>query len=346
MEEDAILADQAMSTPERSHLFDRPGFFPHDHPRTSNSALKLGSFRRFSAPRAKFDGRCNRTDPLSEAARAFPRISGCRKGRAIEISLPVVAGLGVLQGLTEFLPVSSSGHLRLAEYSIGGITQPLALELALHIGTLGAVLVYHRKDLLAQMLSLKPEGDPERRREILHIVLASIPTALLGLGLKKAGVEHLGPRVVAGCLLATAALNESTRHTLGGRSELTPAKAVAIGIVQGVAVLPGISRSGSTIAAGMALGLDPIRAASFSFLCSIPAVGGATLLLLKDMLEGAAPLGPTQVAVGVGVSFLVGMACLEFLMRQLREGSFRPWAVYCLVLALAVLASGMGRDVP
>lgn len=268
------------------------------------------------------------------------------KGRAIEVTLPVVGGLGVLQGLTEFLPVSSSGHLRLAEYWIGGITQPLALELALHVGTLGAVLVYHRRDLYAQIMCLKPEGDPARRQEILHIVLASIPTAILGLGLKKAGVEHLGPQVVGGCLLATAAMNESTRHTGGGTAELTPAKAVAIGVVQGIAVLPGVSRSGSTIAAGMALGLDPVRAASFSFLCSIPAVGGATLLLVKDLLEGASPLGVEQVVVGVTVSFVVGMACLEFLMRQLRQGSFRPWAVYCLLLAIAVLAGGLGRDVP
>jgi undecaprenyl-diphosphatase len=211
------------------------------------------------------------------------------------------------------------------------------------VGTLGAVLVYHRKDIGAQIMALKPEGDPARREEVKHIVLASIPTAILGLGLKMAGVEHLGPKAVATCLLATACLNESTRHTGGGKAELTHGKALAIGVVQGIAVLPGISRSGSTIAAGMALGLDPIRAASFSFLCSIPAVGGATLLLLKDLLEGTAPLGPTQIAVGVGVSFLVGMACLEFLMRQLREGSFRPWAVYCLLLALAVFAGGMGR---
>lgn len=252
----------------------------------------------------------------------------------------------MLQGLTEFLPVSSSGHLRLAEYSIGGVSQPLALEMALHVGTLGAVLVYHRRDLVAQLLSLKPEGDPSRRREILHIFLASIPTAVLGLGLKEAGVEHLGPMAVAGCLLATSAMNESTRHTMGGEGELTAGKAVAIGVVQGLAVLPGISRSGSTIAAGMALGLPPLEAASFSFLVSIPAVGGATLLLLKDLLEGAAPLGVAEIAVGVGVSFLVGMACLEFLMRQLRQGSFRPWAVYCLLLSLAVFASGMGTGGP
>ncbi len=265
------------------------------------------------------------------------------EGIAISISYPTAAGLGLIQGLTEFLPVSSSGHLRLAEAWIGGITQPLTLELALHVGTLGAVLVYYRKDLITLIGALLPGGDSQARQQIGKIVLASIPTAVIGLGLKKAGVEHLGPQVVAGGLFATACLNESTNHTGGGEQEITYGKAFGIGVIQGIAVLPGISRSGSTIATAMALGIPSLEAARFSFLCSVPAVGGATLLLVKDLVEtqGATyqwgPLG-----LGIGVSFLVGYVCLALLMKQLERGGFRLWAVYCLIVSILVLWNSRG----
>lgn len=250
------------------------------------------------------------------------------------------AGLGILQGLTEFLPVSSSGHLRLAETWLGGIDEHLALDVSLHLGTLLAVFLFYRADLIQYLTCWTGTGEEkaQARREVGFILLASIPTALLGLGLKKWGVESLGPVAVAGGLLGTAAMNWSTSYTRGGEQPLTAWRALVIGVVQGVAVLPGVSRSGSTIATSMMLGMDPVRAARFSFLCSIPAISGAALLTFKDAVEGGgSAFSPGPLALGILLSFVVGYACLEILMRQLQAGSFRIWAVYCFVLSLLVL---------
>lgn len=243
----------------------------------------------------------------------------------------------MIQGLTEFLPVSSSGHLRIAESFVGGISQPLTLELALHVGTLASVLLFYRREISGLLRSLFDSEDTENRLLVTHIVVASVPTAILGLGLKKAGVEHLGVPVVGACLLVTAAWNESTAHTAGGTTRISLGRALAIGVVQGVAVLPGISRSGSTIAAAMALGVPASDAFRFSFLCSIPAVGGATLLLFKDVYEGQLVAAQGPLAAGVVASFLVGYACLRLLEDQLLRGSFRLWAVYCALAAALIL---------
>jgi undecaprenyl-diphosphatase len=259
------------------------------------------------------------------------------------VTFSSAAGLGVLQGLTEFLPVSSSGHLRLAEAWIGGITQPLALDVALHMGTLLAVLIYYRADLVRLLTSMKSGGCADDRREIGFIVVASIPTALIGIGLKKLGVEHFGPLAVAGGLLTTSLLDYSTSLTRGGEATLTWGRAFAIGAVQGVAVLPGVSRSGSTIAASMMMGIPPVVAARFSFLCSIPAIGGAALLTTKDYIQsGDTNLAFGPLVLGIVLSFVIGYLCLEFLMRQVEKGSFKIWAVYTFILAILVLIRTQG----
>lgn len=259
------------------------------------------------------------------------------------MSTTTVAALGVIQGATEFLPVSSSGHLRLAELAVGGMPASLALEVALHVGTLGAVVLYYRRDLFELVRGVLPGGDPEARALATQVVIASIPTALIGLGLKKAGVEHLGGFAVGLGLLWTSAANFSTAHSGGGQQTLDPVRAFVLGVVQGLAVLPGVSRSGSTIAAAMALGIPGKEAARFSFLCSVPAVAGAALLTAKDMVEamsgdGAASLDLTAVLTGMALAFAVGYACLAFLIRQIDGGSFRLWGFYTLALGLAVLA--------
>lgn len=257
-----------------------------------------------------------------------------------------VALLGALQGATEFLPVSSSGHLRLVELLMGGVEESLALEVALHVGTLGAVLLFYRADLRAMVLSLRPGGDAERRRWIGLVALASLPTALIGLGMKRAGVEHLGLLAVGIGLLVSAFANFSTSREVPEGGSFTAWDALLIGCVQGFAVLPGISRSGSTIATGMARGVSGVEAARFSFLCSIPAVAGAAMLTVIDLLEvGVTRLDPKVVGFGAAISFVVGYACLALLLRQIKTGTFRLWGFYCLILGCGVLTlafSGTG----
>lgn len=219
------------------------------------------------------------------------------------------------------------------------------LDVALHVGTLLAVLVYYRREVFELCQGLWPGGSAEARRKVGWILAASVPTAFLGLALKRLGVGSLGALPVAGGLLVTALVDYSTTRTRGGEATLDMRRAALIGVVQGLAVLPGVSRSGSTIAAGMALGLPPLEAARFSFLCSIPAVAGAALLTFKDYMEAPDPnfaAGP--VTLGVALSFLVGLGCLRFLMRQLQEGTFRIWAGYCLVLALLVFGAHFGTQ--
>ncbi len=257
-----------------------------------------------------------------------------------------IAGLGVLQGATEFLPISSSGHLRLAELLLGHVPESVALDVALHLGTLGAVLVFYRKDVLRLGRCLLPGGDPEDRVLVERIVLASIPTAILGLGMKKAGVERLGSLAVGLGLWVTATLDYSTERTGGGDRPITRGRALAIGIVQGIAVLPGVSRSGSTIAAAMALGIPALEAARFSFLCSIPAVAGAALLTARDLLEVAdSGVDPAGIALGVALAFGVGIMALRFLVTQLGRGSFRIWGHYCLALGTVTVLVSLLRGV-
>lgn len=255
--------------------------------------------------------------------------------------------LGVVQGLTEFLPVSSDGHLQLASLAMSGLHQPLAFDMALHLGTLGAVLIGFGTDVKALVLGLLPGGDPEARRLAGLVVLATIPTGVMGLAIKKSGLHHMGAEGIACGLLVTAGFDFSTRFTRGGTGRLSAAKALLIGILQGFAPLPGVSRSASTIATAMACGLSGREAARFSFLCSIPAIAGATLVASKDLFDGQEhmpPLGP--VMAGVVASALVGGLALAFLKRQLEQGSFEVWGVYCVILAGAVFTLARSGGTP
>ena len=244
--------------------------------------------------------------------------------------------LGILQGLTEFLPVSSSGHLVLVQSLLPGFDGPAAAyDVLLHGGTLLAVMAYFRDDIF-QILkeSLKP-GEGGLRLPIL-LVLGSVPAGVVGVFFGDA-IKPLfsAPRVASVGLLITSVLLFVTWKIKGkgGRdlAGLTVPAVLLIGTFQAMAIVPGISRSGATIAAGLFLGLSGPNAARFSFLLSIPVIGGALLLESGVLFQAGLPLAYLAGAVAAAA---VGWASIALLMRILDRGNLLPFAVYCLLVGV------------
>jgi undecaprenyl-diphosphatase len=242
--------------------------------------------------------------------------------------------LGILQGLTEFLPISSSGHLVIAQSLLHGFNEPgVVFDVLLHAGTLTAVLVYFRRDLAQMAKGLLRPGEGGLRLPIL-LAVGTVPAGLVGVFFEDAIKPLFSAPVIAsaGLLLTSLLLFGAWKiGTAGVRplENLTLYGALFIGAFQAVAIVPGISRSGATIAAGVFLGLSGRDAARFSFLLSIPAIAGAVLL------ESGAIAGAGSVCVflvGAVAAALAGWASIAFLMRLLGKGVLLPFAVYCMVL--------------
>ncbi|MCG6157185.1 undecaprenyl-diphosphate phosphatase [Rubinisphaera margarita] len=251
--------------------------------------------------------------------------------------------LGIVQGIAEFLPISSSGHLvivnaLLPDSSSATSTDDLAMNIALHLGTLGSILVVYRRDLRNYIRDFPL---------ILSVILATIPIVVVGFTLK----DHLEmafstPAVAAVGLLVTATFL-SLSDWLGSKDPIaenpepkTPTwwQALLVGCFQAVAIVPGISRSGSTIAGGVMVGISREDAARFSFLIAIPAIAGATLLHAKEMLESEAGLGlNVYLLIGAAVSFVVGIGALEMLLKIVRRNRLRYFAVYCVIVSLVTM---------
>jgi len=250
--------------------------------------------------------------------------------------------LGVVQGLTEFLPVSSSGHLVLAGALLGVPEGSLSFDIMVHLGTLTAVLAVYRADI-ARLIA----GIAARRRPDLVLagllVLGSIPAGIAGFLLAD-GVESLfdSPAVVSAMLLVTGTVLFSTRFfRAGDRREPRAAGSLAVGLSQAVAILPGVSRSGMTISAGLLAGLGRESAARFSFLLSIPAILGAALLDLTGG-DGIGTLDPGVAATGFALSAVTGYFALRLLIRFLAAGRFHLFAWYCWALGGIGLALTAG----
>jgi len=258
--------------------------------------------------------------------------------------------LGILQGLTEFLPVSSSGHLVLAQQLFpAGITQAVAFDVCLHFGTLVAVLVYFRSDLLHMASaffrpsSARAPEDAYLARWVWLLGAATVPVGVVGLSF--AGpIEHaFGSTTGVGiALLCTAALlTLGSRHLHGrkGPESMTFRDALVVGLFQAVAIVPGISRSGSTITGGLLADLQPATAARFAFLLSIPAILAAML----GSATGVSQLltaDPVAVAAGTLAAAVTGWLAIEIMMRAVRLGRLAPFAVYCAVLGAVTLLAG------
>ena len=250
--------------------------------------------------------------------------------------------LGVVQGLTEFLPVSSSGHLVIAQHFMSDFEQPgLTFDVVLHLGTLGAVLLYLRREVGLVLSGWKPGdlGAPGRRL-IGLLVLGTIPVVVAALLFQDAIVAGFENLSVVGVSLGVTGiwLLTTSRVTSGERRDrLEPEDALVVGLCQSAALVPGISRSGSTIGAGLARGLAHGAAARFSFLLSIPAILGAAVFNLKDAaaVSGDAWLG---YAVGFLTAFTIGYAAIGIVIKFLESQKFHLFGYYCLVLGGAVLA--------
>jgi undecaprenyl-diphosphatase len=243
--------------------------------------------------------------------------------------------LGALQGLTEWLPISSSGHLALAQHFFG-IAAPVAFDVALHLGTLLAVFVYFWKDIIAIVKHLARKS-PEQKLAI-NIILACIPTAIIGFAFKPQFEAMFGQPLAIALALAITGVILLLAGRKAGKKEITNKSALIVGIAQGIAVAPGISRSGATIGAGLLLGLKRESAALFSFLIAIPAVIGAGAFEVKD--AAFAGIDPLTVLLGTAVAAIVGYACIGLLMSVLKRGRLAIFAYYCFGLALlaAVMA--------
>ncbi|HOP08266.1 MAG TPA: undecaprenyl-diphosphate phosphatase [candidate division Zixibacteria bacterium] len=245
--------------------------------------------------------------------------------------------LGLLQGLTEFLPVSSSGHLVMAQAMLG-VKQPgVAFEVLAHLGTLGAVLVYFRGRIIGMFMSLWRSDRPVERRLIWYLIIGTVPAAIAGLLLKDL-LESLfsQPAFAAGMLLVTGAILLTTRWTMKGSRDISVRSAIIMGVGQALAIVPGISRSGSTIAAGMAAGVQPSLSAEFSFLLAIPAVGGAALLEIKSLINMPSQL-IGQYVFGAIVAFGVALSAVYLVLESIRRGKFVYFAYYCFAAGLVGL---------
>lgn len=254
--------------------------------------------------------------------------------------------LGLIQGLTEFLPISSSGHLVLAEHLLRVQTSSdITFEVFVHFGTLMSVVVVFWNDIVGIVQSLFRAFVPWRLgsmyyreqepfRLSVHILVGSVPAAFIGLRYEHAIAEAFtDPKLVAVMLVITGLilfLTGLARPVQGKKVGLW--SAIVIGIAQAAAIIPGISRSGSTISTALYMKIDPYHAARFSFLLSLPAVAGATLLKAKDLLaNGGASESVVVQLTGMVVSFASGYVAIKFLLHIIERGKIRWFSLYCLV---------------
>lgn len=251
--------------------------------------------------------------------------------------------LGLVQGLTEFLPVSSSGHLVLVE-ALTGVRMPgIFVEVSLHVATLGSVLIVYGARLWRIVVGAL-RGRPGELRMAWLLMLATIPAAVLGYLFNQALEEFFHSLVYVGVFfLVTGLILWSTRSRTGERATPTAGGATAIGFAQAVAMLPGISRSGSTVSAALWLGLTPVMAAEFSFLMAVPVIAGAALLEGRHATVSLEHVGTVPFIVGLLVAFASGIFAIRFLVALLKRGRFYTFAPYCWVLGVFTIAYALWR---
>ena len=276
--------------------------------------------------------------------------------------------LGILQGIAEFLPISSSGHLAVAQKLFGLSDVPLLFDIVLHLATLAAVILYFRKKIaklfviLWQWLVHKTSaedgddtdilaGNTERgRRTIIAILVTTVVTGAIGVFTSKL-IPDMSLKVTAGGFIVTAALLIISafieKHRKAAQKTFTPtsdtpkginiAQAALIGVMQGIGTFPGISRSGSTIAGALFGGLDRAAAGEYSFIVSIPAILGAFVLELKDLDKVGTSIGAAPVIAGCAAAFAWGYISLTVLMKIIKKGRLEWFAAYLIPLGIAGL---------
>lgn len=246
--------------------------------------------------------------------------------------------LGLIQGLTEFIPVSSSGHLLLAHNAWGIVDGGLGFDVALHIGTLASLILLFHKDILQLLVGIV-KGGPQRRLAV-WLAVATVPAIMAGMALEDAAkTTFRSPALVcltlaAMALVMLAAEKLAARRRQRGLDKMTWRQSLLIGCAQAVALVPGVSRSGSTITAGLFVGLDRVAATRFSFLLSIPVTAGAILAVLVDGgITQSIKAEPDIFAVGIVTAFISGSLAIRFLLKFVAKHDLKPFAYYRLAVA-------------
>jgi len=257
--------------------------------------------------------------------------------------------LGILQGLTEFLPVSSSGHLALAEHFFRIESPGVAFEVYVHFGTAMAVVLFFRGRIASILVSLarwvlRLQHDVDEVRMALHLAIGTVPAAAIGYFLApKVEAAFESPVLVSVLLIVTGFILWFSGKLFPGTKPRTNwLDAVAIGAAQALAILPGISRSGATVTAGLAVGLERKAAAEFAFLLSVPVILGAAAVSVGDALDAGAVSGPA-LALGTLTAFLSAIPAIYVLLRAVTAGKLANFAYYCWAvgaLSLTFLLTG------
>ena len=270
--------------------------------------------------------------------------------------------LGFVQGATEFLPVSSSGHLVIIQNLFGVQGSIVLFDVMVHVGTLAAIVLVFRKDIadlvnvVINILTGKIANDTAERSVVAGIVIGSIPTAFIGLAFSDQFKQLFSSMTAAGIgLLFTGLILMSTiiRRSAGSNTEAREGghiqftQALLIGVAQGLAITPGVSRSGTTIAVALLLGVERGLAARFSFLLAIPAILGALALELRDHFQAVAAVpahtDTTVMLIGAVVAAVTGIFALKFLLRIVRHGKISLFAYYCWALGAIAIVLGIMR---
>ena len=246
--------------------------------------------------------------------------------------------LAVVQGITEWLPISSSGHLALLQ-TLLRIEEPVFFNVMLHIGTLMVVLAFFRRDIakIIRVIFVRRDFRTEEGRLIGLIAVGTIPIAAIGITLGDVIKELFSsPIAVAVALMVTGIILYLTRRAKAGRSEMNYLDSIMVGLAQSAALVPGISRSGVTIATALLLGVKHEKGMKFSFLLSIPAVLGAAVEEL--MVVNVQHVDAVLLLVGMAITIVVGYVSLRVLSNVLRKGWFYFFAYYCWAAGLMVLS--------
>ena len=252
--------------------------------------------------------------------------------------------LGTIQGLTEFLPVSSSAHLAITPWLFGWKDQGLAFDVALHLGTLLALLIYYWQDWLAMIVSVFKGGN-EQRRLLLFLIVASIPGAVFGLLFEKQAETIFRSPLLIACTMTALAImlwifDRRPKRLKRTVSEMTLRDALLIGLSQAFAIIPGVSRSGVTITAALALRVRRDDAANFSFLMATPIIAGAGLVethaLIRNGLDSA-------LAAGFIASAVFGLLAISALVTYVRTRSYEPFVWYRIAFAVVVVIVYLAR---
>ncbi len=251
--------------------------------------------------------------------------------------------LGILQGITEFLPISSSGHLAIASHLIDLQKEDILYETLLHFATMLAIIIYFRNRIILIIkaflgIFFKRYGMVyfENKRFLWGIIFASIPTGIIGLALQNTVVGVFQSTTIIGYALILTSIILYISDKFNPIGKLTVKSSIIIGIIQGLAVFPGISRSGSTIATAVMLNIDRREAAEFSMLISLPAILGATILQLKNIN----PASLTDINIylfGMGAAFITALFAISFMLYVVRKAKLTYFAVYCLLAGVATI---------